>query len=173
MTEKADYAGVLSELRRERDELDGLIAALERRMGATGAPSPTGRTAELTENTFFGMKTLDAAKKYLEMETRPQTAPDIAAAPQRGGLQKEAKNFTNAVYTMLYREDSRGGTVIRLPQKKWGLAERFPDATRKRNAELQAGKVASVASVVIPAAPVVETIEPEQPDELSQSAEQE
>ena len=123
------YSDAITKLKREREEIDALIAGLEKRGGmAHDAETPS----EIHPDTFFGMGILDAAVQLLTMETRPQSAKNIATALKRGGLISESKNFGNTVTSILRREHEKGGRVITLPGRQWGLTERYRDAARKR-----------------------------------------
>ena len=77
------------------------------------------------------MKTGSAIKKYLDISRRPQTAKQIADALEAGGFIHESKNFFNMIYTALGREE-RKGTVVQVPDRAWGLAERYPRNARQK-----------------------------------------
>ena len=134
--EKIDYAAVLADLVAKRDALNHAIEAIEQMTGQAVTPTAGRGKDEPTEvrsDTFFGMKFPEAAKRYLAIAKKPQTASQIAEALQRGGITHQSSNFVNTIYTTLRREDERGGEIIKVG-KNWGLASWYPGRARKKKA---------------------------------------
>jgi hypothetical protein len=132
--EKIDYAAVLADLVAKRDQLNAAIEAIEVMTGQTVTPSGSRVKDEPTEvrsDSFFGLTFPQAAKKYLAIAKRPQSAKEIAEALNRGGITHQSTNFTNTIYTTLKREDDRGGDIIKVG-KHWGLASWYPGRVRKK-----------------------------------------
>jgi hypothetical protein len=143
------YAAVLADLERERDELDALIARLRKKAGeahdaepaglpANGTAKPssgaeTSKTvpAALTASTFFGMTIPDGIRAYLRMAKRPTPSPVLIKALSDGGLQSTSKNFAASIRTTLTR---LRGEVVNLPTG-WALVEWYPGRsfTKKTN----------------------------------------
>lgn len=136
--ETDNYAAVLADLERRRDELDRLIAGIRQVMGlAAGSPdggapgggggalvhrSEPGR--ELRNDAFFNMKAPEAVRAYLAHVKRPQSIPEIVEALKAGGFITGAKDLYNNLYTAILRmKDS--GLVVKV-HGKWGLAEWYP-----------------------------------------------
>ena len=122
-----DYPSVLADLRSKRAELDALISSLEH---FAGNDEGNGGVV-VAADAFFDMNTGSAIKKLLGMSRRPQTTGQVAEALEIGGFIHESKNLKNMVYTALTREERRG-TIVQLPDKTWGLAERYPNRTQQR-----------------------------------------
>jgi hypothetical protein len=145
-----DYAAVLADLRARRDELNAAIKAIEplasgrsaattpaipfergsrHEFDATAAigdvetgdarAQPLGTTVE--SDSFFGLSTSEAAKKYLRMKKKPASTREISNALVEGGYLTNSKNFYVNVFTTLRRTQSFVSV-----QQKWGLAEWYP-----------------------------------------------
>lgn len=139
-----DYAAVLADLERKRDELDRAIAAIRPFAGqgdtstpptggGSGAPSPrkSGAMAQLRSDEFFGMKAPEAIQKYLAIAKGPRTVRDIVDALRSGGFITSAKDLYNNIYTALIRLE-KDELVRKLPDSTWGLAEWYPALPKKR-----------------------------------------
>jgi hypothetical protein len=162
---RPDYSAVLRDLKARRAKLDTAIEAIEQILGSGEIETAPGASTEIRSDTFYAMSIIEATKKFLAMDTRPKAANEIADALERGGLINESKNFTNTVYTSLRREDQKKGDIISLPDRKWGLTDRYPEAARRRAAGGDSQKPATPPSD--PASDPA-PIEPEQPSEQSQ-----
>jgi hypothetical protein len=104
MSGEIDYAAVLADLERKRDELDRAIAAIRPFAGqgggspeggapGGGGPNSSGRgeaPRELRSDTFFNMKAPEAVRTYLAHAKRPQTVRESRRLHQRrqGSLQQ-------------------------------------------------------------------------------------
>lgn len=132
--DEIDYQAVLTDLERRREELNSAINAIRLILGQgeVAPPAASNILGKPSSDAFFGMSIIDAAKKYLGMAKRPMPAPDIADALKGGGLLNASKNFTATVYTTLLREQIKNGSVIKMPDKSWGLAEWYPSGARAR-----------------------------------------
>ncbi len=142
---KVDYQAVLAELEAERSRLDAAIAYFRLKLGEpAGAPPEEGvseadlpaivRSAplRLESDTFWGMGAPDAAKKYLGMVKKKQSATIIARALLAGGLVTEAKNFYTTLYTTLRRLEA-AGELVKIGSE-WGLPEWYPARRREKRA---------------------------------------
>ncbi len=122
---------VLEDWKRERDELNGLIEALEKRI-ALRAGGPVGTSissGQIGSDEFFRLSTPDAIKKFLKIVGKPARATtDIIDGLKRGGLNS---NYTN-VYTALTRLQKKG--VVKVGDN-WGLDEWYPPAPAKLKIE--------------------------------------
>jgi len=116
---------VLESLKRERDELNGLIEALEKRIslrlgGTVGSSNTSGKVGP---DDFFRMTTPDAIKKFLKTVGKPaRSTTDMIDGLKSGGL---ATNYTN-VYTALSRLEKKG-EVVKVGDN-WGLEAWYPPA---------------------------------------------
>ena len=138
--ESNPYAAVLADLEKERDQINGMIAMIKRRMGLSVEDGPVAsalssgssgpEAAEIRSDTFFGMGIADAIKKYLAMVKRPQKASQIARALDEGGLLHSSKSWLATVQTTLTRMK---GVVIRVPNG-WGLLEWYPGRNFEKKA---------------------------------------
>jgi len=124
MTTKVDYKAVLEDLKRQRAELDSMIAFTERQLGMPA--SVIGKTAvvsgnapiEIQDDTFHGKNILQASEMYLQMVGRPaRSTEEIAAAISKGGSNAAAAS----VATILGRDKS--GKIQRVKRGLWGLKE--------------------------------------------------
>jgi hypothetical protein len=120
---KIDYKALLEEWKRQRAELDTMIAFAERQLGV--APSAGNKTVplagtspEIEEDTFHGKNILQGSEMYLQMVGRPaRSTEEIAAALTKGGLTAGAPS----VATILGRE--KNGNIQRVKRGLWGLRE--------------------------------------------------
>jgi hypothetical protein len=145
MTSPVDYQAVLADLEGRRAQLDAAIAAIRTMMGSVpeggqgedayepdapaGAPIPASRPKPLSgstiqNDTFFGMSTSGAIRKFLAMTKRPQKVVDIARAVLEGGQihARDAQTAYNNVYASLKRM-RKSGEAVRIKTGEWGLAE--------------------------------------------------
>lgn len=138
-TGTVDYGAVIEDLERQRDELDQAIAIMRRLSGQPPAPpSPAGPSggnvkpnakgsipAEIRSDTFFGMKAPEAITRYLAISKGPRMVREIVDGLRKGGFVSGAKDLYNNLYTAIQRMEE-AGTVRKLPDGKWGLAEWYP-----------------------------------------------
>ena len=126
---KIDYKTVLEDAKRQRVELDAVIAFAERQLGiakgssrTSTAPSPGG-TVEIEPDTFHNKNIFQATEKYLSMVGRPaRSTEEIAEALGRGGVTATP----GSVATILGRDKS--GRVTRVKRGLWGLKEWYDAA---------------------------------------------
>lgn len=144
MTSPVDYQAVLADLVARRAKLDAAIEAI-REMMPSGSevgdgeeeatpteaspinPSPArSRSAgsALLNDTFFGLSTPEAVRKYLAMMKRPQRVADISKALLDGGQihARDATTAYNNAYAALKRM-RQAGDAVRIKSGEWGLAE--------------------------------------------------
>ncbi|MEO5814620.1 MAG: hypothetical protein ABIT20_05010 [Gemmatimonadaceae bacterium] len=143
MTAPIDYQAVLVDLEAKRAQIEAAILGIRIMLGSAveaedrtsqvdAPPKPPAprQPAPVTANglpvqtdTFFGMTTAQAVKKFLAMSKRPQTPRAIADALHAGG-QVHAIDpktaYTNA-YTALKR--GKDGEFSQTRNGEWGLAE--------------------------------------------------
>jgi hypothetical protein len=137
---------LLDELRKERDDLDGLIQALEKRLGIA-ASQPISVSAEVSEQSgvpasatlpigfFHNLSQAAAAEKLLRLHARPMTTGHILEAFRNSGLRLNPVNASTILYTAL----KRNPLFERVGNKAWGLKEWYPErkkrATKEQGAE--------------------------------------
>ncbi|MGA9545498.1 MAG: hypothetical protein WBQ85_18130 [Candidatus Sulfotelmatobacter sp.] len=131
---------LLEDFRRERDELNLVIKALERRLGIipavtdseTANPESSPRVTVSIDNIpvgfFHNMSQSAAAEKLLRMNPgHPLTTNEILEAFKKSGI-ATGKNAVTILYTAL----KRGNKFERVAGKAWGLAEWYPQKKRQK-----------------------------------------
>lgn len=133
----------LEQLRSEREELDVVIAALERRLGITSArngeaanqeaATPKARVTVSLDSIpvgfFHNMSQADATEKLLRLNPgQPLVTTDILSAFRKSGMQLNPKNSTTILYTTLKRNPK----FERVAGKAWGLSDWYPEKKRKK-----------------------------------------
>src|SRR6185312_1042766 len=113
------YAGMLTELRAQREKIDNAIKALEALGGAAmpGVTPPSGGeqiTSVEGPGAFLGMSIVDAAKKLLAAKRQPLKNPEIAAAFKAGGLHLNSKDPVNTVGAVITRRSQEVGDIVRI-----------------------------------------------------------
>jgi hypothetical protein len=145
MTAPIDYNAVLADLLAKRGQIDAAIEVIRAMVGTSpvtddgtgvegavpavapsaSAPPPkpaTRPTSTTIENdTFFGLNTADAIRKYLTMMKRPQTARVIAEALSTGGQINSAD--MKIAYGNVYSALTRNKDFMKTRNKEWGLAD--------------------------------------------------
>ncbi|SRR5260370_6410681 len=143
MVEHTKTAGqILEELRKERDELNGLIQALEKRLGITSslqtsepdAPQAPARIAvgvdTLPIGFFHNLSQAAAAEKLLALNpNHPLTTPEILEAFRSSGMDVHPKTALTILYTAL----KRSPRFERVGSKAWGLREWYPEKKRRKD----------------------------------------
>ena len=130
---------LLEELRKERDELNVLIQALERRLGIS-ASQQVSIPDELDERRsipvvtsmpigfFHNMSQAAAAEKLLKMnQGHALSTQEILEAFRNSGMDVSSKNAATILYTALKRSPK----FERIGSKAWGLSEWYPERKRK------------------------------------------
>lgn len=133
-------AQFLEELRKERDELDGLIQALEKRLGSSPSqhigesddeeqrPRVGVATTNIPIGFFHNLSQAAAAEKLLKMNPgHALTTADILDAFRGGGMEVNSKNAPTILYTALKRSPK----FERVGSKAWGLREWYPERKKK------------------------------------------
>ena len=141
---------VLAELEKERAQLDAAIAYFRHKAGlgpedpgVDGAGKSTRTKSDIKpdttirEDTFFGMSTPDAVKKFLAMAKRPSRAKDISVILLAGGLITRSKNFYTTLYTTMRRME-KAGDLVKV-DGKWALAAWYPSPPKPKAKGEQAG----------------------------------
>jgi len=123
----------VAHLRGQIERLQALLAAVESEgeiLAPTDGVASRSRSVEtkVRPDSFFGMTTPGAVKKFLEMSGKgnPQTAQDIAEALVKGGLDKP--DNLDAVMKNIYTAFKRGKNVdfVKIG-KMWGLVGWYPN----------------------------------------------
>jgi hypothetical protein len=150
-----DYQAVLADLYARRAQLDAAITVIQAMLGtSTGtddgaqanamspgsvlappAPPPARQDAPATtavrSDTFFGLSTSGAIKKYLGMVKRPLSPRAIAQAVMEGGqihAVDDKTAYTN-VYSVLKRLKDKEFSQTR--NGEWGLVEWYSNKARQ------------------------------------------
>jgi hypothetical protein len=134
----------LEELRKERNELDTLIHALEKRLGISSGhqviepdderehgkvPPPV---TSLPIGFFHNLSQAAAAEKLLRMNpNQPYSTGEILEAFRNSRMQLNPKNAVTILYTAL----KRSYKFERVGNKKWGLKEWYPDKKKRLSKE--------------------------------------
>lgn len=162
MTSPIDYAAVLADLKARRRQLDIAIASIETILGATGGTADVESASEesdypleslagpiapikarqnnagtlIQNDTFFGLSTPEAVKKYLAMMKRPQKVSDISKALLEGGQihARDATTAYNNAYASLKRL-RKAGEAVRIKSGEWALAEWYSSNRPRTEAE--------------------------------------
>ena len=126
------YAVVIADLRRQRSEIDSLIAKLEAMAGASAAMGSKPTTTDVPQKRqsgaepdgpYAGLTIVDGTIALLAERRVPLTTTEIVAALEAGGMQLTSRNKPNTVNTTLNRRSKRVGDVVRPERGKWGLSE--------------------------------------------------
>ena len=132
-------AQFLEDLRKERDDLNTLIEALERRLGISAAPQISEsddavqhRGAPVVTSMpigfFHNLSQAAAAEKLLKMKPgQPYTTQEILEAFRNSGMDVNSKNAPTILYTTLKRSPK----FERVGSKAWGLKEWYPERKKK------------------------------------------
>jgi hypothetical protein len=150
MTDTNHLEAVLQQLLQERAELDGVIAALQKRMGKPSAdsmsPIPpakpllnasagTSAASVVYRGAFFNLSVTKAAEKLLRTFGRPLKTPEILSAFQQAEYEMaKGENARSGIYTAL----ARSKDFVKVLPDTWDLAERHPEAAEKKAQELAA-----------------------------------
>ncbi len=139
----------LQELRKERDELNALIQALEKRLGTSASQHvsitdhedeetmPLPSAASTSGNSmpigfFHNLSLAAAAEKLLRMNpSQALTTAQILEAITNSGRAIESKNALTILYTALRRNPK----FERIGKKAWGLKEWYPDRKKRISRE--------------------------------------
>jgi len=129
----------LEDLRKERDDLNNLIEALERRLGISAtaqisesddAVQPRGIpvVTSMPIGFFHNLSQAAAAEKLLKMNPgQPYTTQEILEAFRNSGMDVNSKNAPTILYTTLKRSPK----FERVGSKAWGLKEWYPERKKK------------------------------------------
>lgn len=125
----------LEKLLQERDDINKIIEAIQRKIGGTITPtegmSSSGGikgSQQIHHDTFFGMSIVDAAKKYLKMVGKPaRTTVEIVEVFERGGIKTSATTLSS----ILSRADRQEQGICHPGRGTWGLPEWYPGTSRR------------------------------------------
>lgn len=129
----------LADLRAQVERLNALIAAVEsggEGLAFSGMASSRRIDTQVRPDSFFGMNTPGAVKRFLEMvgKGNPQTPPAIVEALIQGGIwtgktgEADRDVLMKNVYTALGRGDGKDFVKI---GKVWGLKDWYGDRDLK------------------------------------------
>jgi hypothetical protein len=133
---------LLQDLRRDRDELNVVIQALERRLGIVNSkpegdvansdsPRVTVSLDSIPVGFFHNLSQAASAEKLLSMNPgHPLTTNEILEAFRKSGIQANGKNAVTILYTALKRSPHK---FERVAGKAWGLAEWYPQRKRAKD----------------------------------------
>ncbi len=171
------YDLVIADLKRQRAEIDSMIAKLEALAGGQPVPSvdapsaaPAGGDAPTPpqdeNNPYLGMRIADATVLLLKKTRRSMSPAEIVQHLEAGGLLLSGKNKPGTITTLLKRRQMNNGDLVRPRRGQWGLKEWYPgrnfgkaDGTDKNNTKDEDANPQASA-----------TTEPERPSEPNQSA---
>ena len=177
MADKSNaYAVVIADLKRQRGEIDAMIAQLEAMADGSPAPpkaasAPKAQDAvghhsqPRKENPYLGMSIVDATKGLLASKRKTMNSADIVAELEAGGLVLTGAKKSNTVGSVLNRRQNKVGDVVSVTRGMWGLKEWYPGRSfGKKSPE---GSDSSRGSDPVEGTPT-EPSEPEQPFEPPQ-----
>jgi hypothetical protein len=137
---------VLQELRKERDELNGVIQALERRLGISSSsfagdfdgeeepPSVLPTVTSMPIGFFHNLSQAAAAEKLLRMNPgQAMKTGEILEAFRNSGMDVNSKNAPTILYTALKRSPK----FERVGSKAWGLKEWYPERKKRISREAE------------------------------------
>jgi hypothetical protein len=128
----------LEQLRAERNELNILIAGLEKRLGIAPAPTENEETSRprvtvsvdsIPVGFFHNLSQPAATEKLLRLNPgHPLETTEILEAFRKAGMQITSKNAPTILYTTLKRNPK----FERVAGKAWGLAEWYPEKKQRK-----------------------------------------
>ncbi len=145
MTAPIDYNAVLADLIAKRGQIDAAIEVIRAMVGAdvvaingdgtigestpavaplaapAAKPAAARQATTIESDTFFGLNTADAIRKYLGMMKRPQPVTAIADALNTGGQINSAD--PKIAYGNVYSALTRNKDFVKTRTKEWGLAD--------------------------------------------------
>src|SRR5688572_22720770 len=131
----------LEELRTERNEINILIASLEKRLGIAPAtiegeePTPPRVIVSVDSipvGFFHNLSQAAATEKLLRLNPgHPLGTADILEAFRKAGNPITSSNATTILYTTL----KRNSKFERVAGKAWGLAEWYPERKQRKKEE--------------------------------------
>lgn len=139
-----DYELVLKDLREKRDKIDAAIAGIEAMLGVRGLPANApAQTATISTfdplgpGAFLGMTIADATVLLLKARRANLKTEEIVTALKAGGIAMTSASPLNTVGSVLNREWSNGGDIVRVDRGVWGLAEWHPRLRKRKNGQQQ------------------------------------
>ena len=135
MADKSNaYAVVIADLKRQRDDIDAMIAQLEAMAdGSAARPDAAGLTRAqdaierqdqpLKENPYLGMSIVDATKELLALKRKPMKPAEIVDHLEAGGIVLGGPNKSNTVGSILNRRQKNVGDIVSVKRGTWGLKE--------------------------------------------------
>ena len=135
MVDKSNaYDLVITDLKRQRAEIDSMIGKLEAMAGGQVLPPAGTPDAPMSEgdshaapdaenNPYLGMSVADATVALLKKTRRAMSAVEIVQHLEAGGLLLSGSNKSGTVATLLTRRQKRIGDLVRPKRGLWGLKE--------------------------------------------------
>ena len=131
---------VVERLKREREELDRMIALLEARIAGTTPSAPNeavpdaeeqddrieetdDRATPENDGEFLGMRVAEAARIVLSHRRRPMSPAAITTELERGGLPVSS---SRTIASVLHRRSRSVGDFVSPKRGVWGLKEWYP-----------------------------------------------
>ena len=137
--QSVDYEAVLADLRSKRDRINAAIEGIETMLGIANIESqdaggPSDGKHRLGPGAFLGMSIADAAKKYLALKRENQRTEEILNALREGGIVLNGASPINVVGSVLNRNFTNGGDIVKVGRGVWGLAQWHPRLRKKAGA---------------------------------------
>ncbi len=132
MPSEPDYAALLAEMEKEKENLEAAMAFVRKKMGLNSSTPdvPATGSDRIKSDSFYRLGIGEAAVAYLRMTNRtPKTSNEIADVLDRGGLVHQSKDLKATVNALLIRDGGKWG-ITRLPSGAWGLDEWYPGSAR-------------------------------------------
>ena len=132
------YLTVLSDLRRQKEEIESAMRLVERLMGVSAGTHVTASSSEAREvdgdgpGMFLSMSIPEATRKLLAMRRRAMSNAEIATELKAGGLAMNSADPLNTIGSVLTRRFHQVGDIVRVDRGKWGLQEWHPHTSFKR-----------------------------------------
>jgi hypothetical protein len=136
--ESNDYTLTIADLERKKAEIERTIAHL-RQLMAMGSLAQTGEGGtvpstispfmggEVPTGAFLGKSIIEAAKLYLEIVKKKQTAKEIMDGLVKGGMEtSNSKSFLKTVHAALTRARQSPNPPFVKVGLQWGLTPWFP-----------------------------------------------
>lgn len=155
MAASIDYNAVLADLEAKRSQLDAAIEVIRALIGSGATSGEAGAEAAVAENgtasgsgparqggqsgptidtdTFFGLNTPAAVRKYLSLMKRPQKPRAIADALQAGGQVHASDSKTAYMNVNVALNRGKDKEFAKTRNGEWGLAEWYGSKSKAAN----------------------------------------
>ena len=135
MTDNSNaYAVVIADLKRQRDDINAMIARLEAMADGSLAQPDVAGVAKVQDaiegpgqppkdNPYLGMSIVDATKELLALKRKPMRPAEIVTHLEAGGIVLGGPNKSNTVGSILNRRQKNVGDIVTVKRGTWGLKE--------------------------------------------------